>query len=225
MRKALFLSATLLLLTGCFETDFKFKTTVKPNGSVIRETKIDGRGANRFAAPWGKGWEVKTFVTRGGQSILEDTYYHVQAIGRFRNASEIGSDYQFNSEKQDRKSTRLNSSHSSISYSLLFFLMIRRPPRSPLFPYTTLFRSLLSRSGDRPFQERFRNRKRLSVQQRKARSEEHTSELQSQFHLVFPLVFFNDTATTEISPLSLHDALPISIITFRRSAVSGTLQK
>src|SRR3989338_6996276 len=42
----------------------------------------------------------------------------------------------------DRKSTRLNSSHSSISYAFLFFfLMIRRPPRSPLFPYTTLFRS------------------------------------------------------------------------------------
>src|SRR3989338_2081197 len=41
----------------------------------------------------------------------------------------------------DRKSTRLNSSHSSISYSYFFFLMIRRPPRPPLFPYTTLFRS------------------------------------------------------------------------------------
>src|SRR3990167_7036985 len=41
----------------------------------------------------------------------------------------------------DRKSTRLNSSHSQISYSLLFFLMMRRPPRSTLFPYTTLFRS------------------------------------------------------------------------------------
>src|SRR3989338_5231620 len=41
----------------------------------------------------------------------------------------------------DRKSTRLNSSHSSISYSLLCFLMRRRPPRSTLFPYTTLFRS------------------------------------------------------------------------------------
>src|SRR3989338_8025562 len=41
----------------------------------------------------------------------------------------------------DRKSTRLNSSHSSISYSFFFFLMIRRPPRSTLFPYTTLFRS------------------------------------------------------------------------------------
>src|SRR3990167_6853591 len=45
----------------------------------------------------------------------------------------------------DRKSTRLNSSHSQISYSLFFFLMIRRPPRSPLFPSTTLFRSKRSR--------------------------------------------------------------------------------
>src|SRR3989338_8487871 len=51
----------------------------------------------------------------------------------------------------DRKSTRLNSSHSSISYAVFclkknnhffFFLMIRRPPRSTLFPYTTLFRSV-----------------------------------------------------------------------------------
>src|SRR3989338_6842474 len=42
---------------------------------------------------------------------------------------------------QDLKSTRLNSSHSSIFYFLFFFLMIRRPPRSTLFPYTTLFRS------------------------------------------------------------------------------------
>src|ERR1039458_4256042 len=38
-----------------------------------------------------------------------------------------------------RKSTRLNSSHLGNSYA--FFFMIRRPPRSPLFPYTTLFRS------------------------------------------------------------------------------------
>src|SRR3990167_6933017 len=45
------------------------------------------------------------------------------------------------SDDIDRKSTRLNSSHSQISYSLFFFLTIRRPPRSTLFPYTTLFRS------------------------------------------------------------------------------------
>src|SRR5579863_8672471 len=79
-------------------------------------------------------------------------------------------------DRRDRKSTRLNSSHPSISYAVfclkkkkilssltliesdhlmrfdvvvanpsfilvIFFLMIRRPPRSTLFPYTTLFRS------------------------------------------------------------------------------------
>src|ERR1035438_4033762 len=57
----------------------------------------------------------------------------------------------------DRKSTRLNSSHLGISYAVFclkkkksvvtsvgFFLMIRRPPRSTLFPYTTLFRSELA---------------------------------------------------------------------------------
>ena len=46
------------------------------------------------------------------------------------------------------------------------------------------------------------------------RSEEHTSELQSHLNLVCRLLleknFFNDTATTEIYTLSLHDALPIS---------------
>ena len=46
---------------------------------------------------------------------------------------------------KDRKSTRLNSSHLVISYAVFclkkIFLMIRRPPRSTLFPYTTLFRS------------------------------------------------------------------------------------
>src|SRR5216684_5164699 len=46
-------------------------------------------------------------------------------------------------------------------YLLLFFLMIRRPPRSTLFPYTTLFRSRAQRSGTTyadhysPWQERF----------------------------------------------------------------------
>src|ERR1039457_6112479 len=42
------------------------------------------------------------------------------------------------------------------------------------------------------------------------RSEEHTSELQSPSNLVFRLIFLNDTATTDIYTLSLHDALPIS---------------
>src|SRR5688572_16510204 len=42
---------------------------------------------------------------------------------------------------QDRKSTRLNSSHSQISYAV--FCLLLQPPRSTLFPYTTLFRSEL----------------------------------------------------------------------------------
>src|SRR6185295_14422274 len=138
--------------------------------------------------------------------------------------------------------------------------MIRRPPRSTLFPYTTLFRS---KAGLRYFicflSEAARNR--VEAQ---GRSEEHTSELQSRQYLVcrlllekkkildshpstvavaaisslhatltFPTTpcrsifkmganqlampwasvsaffFFNDTATTEIYTLSLHDALPI----------------
>src|SRR5438045_330351 len=45
----------------------------------------------------------------------------------------------------DRKSTRLNSSHLGISYAV--FCLISRPPISPLFPYTTLFRSLLLAGG------------------------------------------------------------------------------
>src|SRR5690625_333074 len=42
----------------------------------------------------------------------------------------------------DRKSTRLNSSHVAISYAV--FVLIHRPPTSTLFPYTTLFRSLIT---------------------------------------------------------------------------------
>src|ERR1039458_10520189 len=62
-----------------------------------------------------------------------------------------------------------------------FFLMIRRPPRSTLFPYTTLFRSgLPPRRGPR------RAGPRRSP--RDPRSEEHTSELQSLRHLVCRLL-------------------------------------
>src|SRR6266567_895479 len=130
--------------------------------------------------------------------------------------------------------------------------MMRRPPRSTLFPYTTLFRSQVKRpaaSAPQPGID--------VARARDLRSEEHTSELQSQSNLVCRLLlekkkrgqrtphrrprqrrrllqtrplrrtptpvgsgmihpyqplsyfFFNDTAPTEISTLSLHDALPI----------------
>src|ERR1039457_2754571 len=139
--------------------------------------------------------------------------------------------------------------------------MIRRPPRSTLFPYTTLFRSTSPNSSwtDSPWPP-------IISMANSPRSEEHTSELQSPCNLVCRLLlekkkhgvypaldtnddalirplcpfsaarlpparrpaatksplppptgrvpsivfFFNDTATTEIYTLSLHDALPIS---------------
>src|SRR5687768_17867617 len=76
--------------------------------------------------------------------------------------------------------------------------MIRRPPRSTLFPYTTLFRSTAHESGDRrrsasPRQLRHRRAHRPARGRRLAlslrdgaeggRSEEHTTELQSRLHL------------------------------------------
>src|SRR5215203_401675 len=137
--------------------------------------------------------------------------------------------------------------------------MIRRPPRSTLFPYTTLFRSRPRCSNTRwparttsPCCAPSASAPRASA---RSRSEEHTSELQSRQYLVCRLLlekknerhspehhdasiaegsrtcgelaprvwqrlffFFNDTATTEIYTLSLHDALPI----FRASRV-GTI--
>src|SRR2546422_6959923 len=72
-----------------------------------------------------------------------------------------------------------------------FFLMIRRPPRSTLFPYTTLFRSRgIAQLGRQPPQGTGRHRHpgRPHRHRRGARSEEHTSELQSRLHLVCRLL-------------------------------------
>src|SRR6202051_5342411 len=63
-----------------------------------------------------------------------------------------------------------------------FFLMIRRPPRSTLFPYTTLFRSMRWHG---PSRNSCCNR---SSGPARSRSEEHTSELQSHEHLVCRLL-------------------------------------
>src|SRR5436305_7279492 len=64
--------------------------------------------------------------------------------------------------------------------------MIRRPPRSTLFPYTTLFRSVGSAEG-RPSLTR-RSRVGVARPRTSVRSEEHTSELQSRPHLVCRLL-------------------------------------
>src|ERR1019366_10591824 len=66
---------------------------------------------------------------------------------------------------------------------LVFFLMIRRPPRSTLFPYTTLFRSPY---GDPHASCRPAHDARRTGEAGRIRSEEHTSELQSLTNLVCP---------------------------------------
>src|SRR2546422_11393694 len=91
--------------------------------------------------------------------------------------------------------------HIFLSF-FFFFLMIRRPPRSTLFPYTTLFRSPRLRSGGAFFWGIIalgedRRRRRIRFHRRAPcgaapgawpRSEEHTSELQSRLHLVCRLL-------------------------------------
>src|SRR3989442_6070407 len=71
--------------------------------------------------------------------------------------------------------------------------MIRRPPRSTLFPYTTLFRSLAAAFGDPETDQLAVRRGDPPVHRRRpvgaqGRSEEHTSELQSRPHLVCRLL-------------------------------------
>src|SRR3970282_1745880 len=145
--------------------------------------------------------------------------------------------------------------------SLFFFLMIRRPPRSTLFPYTTLFRSEFSRGvfrgctcsdeirwdlggGDRKSTRLnsshitisyavfcLKKKKKICSVMRRAWWMPHALAWEEVHHTRVRVTrcirrvtisrhpatsilcfFFNDTATTEIYTLSLHDALPISIL-------------
>src|SRR3712207_7996030 len=88
-----------------------------------------------------------------------------------------------------------------------FFVMIRRPPRSTLFPYTTLFRSAVSRvlgelgsDADQPDlpppREIVQRLERRRLDDVGSRSEEHTSELQSRQYLVCRLLLEKKTITT-----------------------------
>src|SRR2546430_14907083 len=80
------------------------------------------------------------------------------------------------------------------SVSGFFFLMIRRPPRSTLFPYTTLFRSLHDAGNGRREVRRQMTTQPIAPEARArglicdARSEEHTAELPSQPNLLCRLL-------------------------------------
>src|SRR5260364_177239 len=139
------------------------------------------------------------------------------------------------------------SFHVSIGHFCLFFffLMIRRPPRSTLFPYTTLFRSVGIEQRRDVGHPRIRREPNQRIGDRKSTRLNSSHQIisyavfclkkkTSRFILLQAdareniyafgnfvvggnvavgifIFFFNDTATTEIYTLSLHDALPISI--------------
>src|SRR5436305_7985803 len=105
------------------------------------------------------------------------------------------------------------------SFIFFFFLMLRRPPRSTLFPYTTLFRSPVRHRGPCPPT----GRRRGSPALRRSpwpceRSEEHTSELQSRPHLVCRLLLEKKNKTA-------HAPVPAINLLINMSLITRALQK
>src|SRR5438477_5539843 len=95
------------------------------------------------------------------------------------------------------------------SKSVFFFLGLRRPPRSTLFPYTTLFRSRAS-SRDSWASGRCRPSVSCSIahdwqSRTSTRSEEHTSELQSHVNLVCRLLLEKKKSSTNRTVLQSYD--------------------
>src|SRR5256885_3601427 len=90
---------------------------------------------------------------------------------------------------------------------IFFFLMIRRPPRSTLFPYTTLFRSNLRQAQITA--DRWRALLETDSVSKQERSEEHTSELQSPCNLVCRLLLEKKKRSTR----KLTDRLYVGCLT------------
>src|ERR1039457_7409350 len=99
-----------------------------------------------------------------------------------------------------------------LCYRFLFFLMIRRPPRSTLFPYTTLFRSRQEPSA--PGRRRRGSECGSTFQDR---SEEHTSELQSPCNLVCRLLLENKK--NSLNPAEVVAARPALSVAVLHSAL------
>src|SRR5205807_9487910 len=102
----------------------------------------------------------------------------------------------------------LVSLHARVRRVVLFFLMIRPPPRSTLFPYTTLFRSCHLDQVAHLIQHAPERRTILGM----LRSEEHTSELQSPCNLVCRLLLEKKNKKpylgTPAAPLPTHVLAP-----------------
>src|SRR5260370_1215097 len=105
--------------------------------------------------------------------------------------------------------------------------MIRRPPRSTLFPYTTLFRSDArgSRDGVRRI-EHGRLGDRVDRQRDGlARSEEHTSELQSHLNLVYRLLLEKKIGRMQSEAGQLSDGQGYAAADDRRHVVRGVVER
>src|SRR5256885_9774377 len=99
--------------------------------------------------------------------------------------------------------------------------MIRRPPRSTLFPYTTLFRSLaLRRSWRKDLGPNFAY-PHPSVRVRNSRSEEHTSELQSPCNLVCRLLLEKKKKTRPCMFIGQCTHLPLAVVVVPASYFRG----
>src|SRR5437868_13145176 len=99
---------------------------------------------------------------------------------------------------------------------------MRRPPRSTLFPYTTLFRSVgAAKIADPPTERRMLDF-RVSAADR---SEEHTSELQSRFDLVCRLLLEKKKLSTAVAHLPVSNAFnslySVSVIMFGSSTYTA----
>src|SRR5476649_606437 len=110
---------------------------------------------------------------------------------------------------------------TSSAVSLFFFLMIRRPPRSTLFPYTTLFRSYL----DDVMAEIDAEVRRRRASGDQVRSEEHTSELQSHSDLVCRLLLEKKNNTgARFNVVSARCSRMNSALAYATSATSNPIE-
>src|SRR2546430_12300572 len=103
------------------------------------------------------------------------------------------------------------SAKSDACLVFFFFLMIRRPPRSTLFPYTTLFRSSICSTLDITPEAATPGRDSASVATSRSRSEEHTSELQSQSNLVCRLLLEKKKKSSHLASHAIlqHTVTPL----------------
>ena len=99
-KKIMMLLCLTGLLSGCLEAEYQFQTVVNEDGSVFRETLIEGRGFQFFLPPEGKGWQVQINQAENKGTFFLGPYYSVQAHGQFKPNEALPPDYRFNLKKQ-----------------------------------------------------------------------------------------------------------------------------